>query len=282
MLREGARAHGLLNVRLKEFFSAQLFLPSPSEQGRIVDVMIAVDALIDALDAERRTATTLLALIRNAYPEGTEHPLSDVIAGIDSGKSVQTSDERPLPGEPAVLKLSAIQMGSFVASEAKRLADLAHHTDAHAVAEGDLLITRASGSFDRVGYATIARNVPPQTYMPDLIWRIRTKPDLCQSTFLAHLLCSPSVRAMITASARGTASMRKINKALLGSLRLPIPSLEEQFAYTARCDAVAFEAESLDSELTALRAFRSSLLTALLSQEIEIPELCDRLLEEVP
>jgi len=269
--------------RLKEadFLKMPVAVPPLAEQGRIVDLMIAVDAQIDELDAERQTTTSLLAVMRDAYPEGPEHALSHVVAGIDSGKSVQTSDERPLPGEPAVLKLSAIQLGSFVASEAKRLADLTAHTEAHLVVEGDLLITRASGSFDRVGYATIARDVQPQTYMPDLIWRIRTRPDVCQSTFLAHLLCSPSVRSMITSSARGTASMRKINKALLGSLRLPIPSLEEQSAYVERCDAVAFAAQRLDLELTDLRAFRSALLSALLTREIEIPESYESLLEEV-
>ncbi|MCQ6272060.1 hypothetical protein M8J71_16435 [Pseudarthrobacter sp. R1] len=279
------RAQGSINRRrslpFKAFAEIEVVLPSRVEQGRIVDVMIAMDAHIDELDAERQATTSLLAVMRDAYPEGTEHALSHVVAGIDSGKSVQTSDERPLPGEPAVLKLSAIQLGTFVASEAKRLADLTAYTDAHLVAEGDLLITRASGSSDRVGYATIARDVPPQTYMPDLIWRIRTRPDVCQSTFLAHLLCSPSVRSMITSSARGTASMRKINKTLLGSLRLPIPSLEEQSAYVERCDAVAFAAQRLDLELTDLRAFRSALLTALLNREIEIPESYDSLLEEV-
>lgn len=34
MLREGARAHGLLNVRLREFFGAQLSVPLPMEQRR--------------------------------------------------------------------------------------------------------------------------------------------------------------------------------------------------------------------------------------------------------
>lgn len=268
-------------VKPADFLTIEVALPSLSEQRRIVDVMAAVDAQIDGLDAEKQKAASLLALVRNAHPEGIEHDLRSVVSRIQGGKSVQTSDEKPRAGEPAVLKLSAIQLGAFVASEAKRLIDLTGYTDAHRVAEGDLLITRASGSFDRIGYAAIARNVAPQTYLPDLIWRIETKPEVCQATFLAHLLCSPSVRSIITASARGTASMRKINKALLGSLRLPIPSLEEQSKYVQRCDAVAFAVEDLDLELANLRAFRSALLASLLNREIEIPEAYDALLEEV-
>ncbi|MCX4441334.1 restriction endonuclease subunit S [Streptomyces albidoflavus] len=264
-----------------QFANYRLPIPPTPDQRRIVDVMGAVDAQIGALDAEKRRASSLLKLVRNAFPEGTECALSSVVSRIQGGKSVQTSDEKPQSGEPAVLKLNAIQLGTFLASEAKRLDDLTGYTEAHRVAEGDLLITRASGSFDRVGYAAIARNVAPETYLPDLIWRIQTNPKVCSATFLAHLLCSPSVRSMITASARGTASMRKINKALLGSLRLSIPSLQEQSTYVQNCDAVASAVDALDIELAGLHAFRSALLAALLNQELEIPESYDALLEEV-
>ncbi|MEE1786867.1 restriction endonuclease subunit S [Streptomyces sp. SP17BM10] len=276
-----AGSEGRSRWKEADFEAWRIPLPPLSEQRRIVDVMAAVDKQIDALHAERQRAASLLALARDAYPEGIECALSSVVSGIQGGKSVQTSDEKPKTGEPAVLKLSAVQLGTFVASEAKRLSDLTGYTNAHRVAEGDLLITRASGSFDRVGYAAIARNVAPRTYLPDLIWRIRTKPEVCSETFLAHLLCAPSVRSTITASARGTASMRKINKAMLGSLRLPIPSLEEQSEYVQHCNAVAFAVENLDLELADLRAFRSALLASLLNQEIEIPETYDALLTEV-
>lgn len=263
------------------FKAAPVSVPSRAEQHRIVCIMTAVDAQIDALANEIAMARRSLSALREDVPEADEVPLASVLDGIDSGKSAQTTDEKPLPGEPSLLKLSAIQLGAFAASEAKRLDNLAGYYPVHMVTEGDLLITRASGSLDRIGYAAIARDVPPRTYMPDLIWRIRTKADACQTAFLAHLLSSPSVRSKITASARGTASMRKINKALLRSLYLPIPALGEQSAYVKRCDAVAFAVARLNEEHGRLRVFRSTLLRSLLNQEIEIPESYDRLLEGV-
>lgn len=262
-----------------QFNNYSITLPPLVEQRRIVDVMAAVDAQIDSLRIEAQAATALLAVVREGHPQGVERSLGGIVAGIDSGKSVRTSDIRPLPSESAVLKLNAIELGSFVATEAKRLDDVDGYTDNHLVSEGDLLITRASGSYHRVGYATIARNVPPRTYMPDLIWRIRTKPDV-NPAFLGHILCSPSMRSTITTSARGTASMRKINKALMRSLRLPIPSLEEQSAYVECCDAVANMATSINAELSNIKAFRTSLLTSLLNQEIEIPDSYDAVLEK--
>lgn len=52
MLREGARSHGALNVRVGEFYAATVPLPPASTQERIVEVIGAVDSQIRALDAE--------------------------------------------------------------------------------------------------------------------------------------------------------------------------------------------------------------------------------------
>ena len=72
-LREGARAHGLLNVRLAEFFAAQLMLPSPAEQRRIVDVMAVVDAQVDALQAEVEAARHATRALRSSLLEPQPH-----------------------------------------------------------------------------------------------------------------------------------------------------------------------------------------------------------------
>lgn len=266
-------------VKPADFLTMRIALPSLNEQARIAGLIGSVDRQALAVIREFDRAKRALAIVRDGFPEAPERALSAVIRGIDSGRSVQTSDEKPLPGEPSVLKLSAIQLGAFSPDEAKRLDDVTGYTETHLVAEGDLLVTRASGSFDRVGYVTLARGVRPATYMPDLIWRIR--PDLaeCTPSFLNHLLCSPTMRAKITSSARGTASMRKINKALLGALQVPVPSLADQHDYAERCESMADVVALLDAELTRLRMFRSALLASLLSKDIEIPDSYDHLLE---
>jgi type I restriction enzyme, S subunit len=81
-LREGARAHGLLNVRLGEFFSASVPLPPLPEQRRIVDVMAAVDASVEALEVE---ITTLGNLWRAGVAElgGVEPHVEQCLEPVD-------------------------------------------------------------------------------------------------------------------------------------------------------------------------------------------------------
>lgn len=277
-----AGSEGRSRWKESDFETWRIPLPSPVEQCRIVDIMAAVDAQIAALAEEIDAATNSLSALRADVPEADEVPIASVVDGIDSGKSVQTKGEAPVPGTARVLKLSAVQLGHFDADEAKRLDDSSGYTTTHRVRDGDLLITR-SNTPERVGYVAVASEVPPETYLPDLIWRIRPDESRCLATYLGHLLSATEFRARITASASGTSkSMQKINKRNFGSIKVPVQdSITEQEAYVAKCDGMANAVRMVSAELTHLRSFRSTLLTSLLNQEIEIPESYDRLLEEV-
>jgi hypothetical protein len=79
----------------------------------------------------------------------------------------------------------------------------------------------------------------------------------------------------------GTVQRRKrLNPEQLLSVALPVPTLHQQERAAAALDALESAQLAVARELTMLRAFRSSLLTGLLRQEIEIPESFDALLEE--
>ncbi|OMB84180.1 restriction endonuclease subunit S [Mycolicibacterium conceptionense] len=265
-----------------QFNDYRMALPSVVEQRRIIDLMAAVDTQVLALSREIEAATRTLSALRADIPDSDEVPISSVVEGIDSGRSVQTTGEAPVRGKARVLKLSAVQLGWFDADEAKRLDDPSGYTKTHLVSDGDLLITR-SNTPERVGYVAVATDVPPDTYLPDLIWRIRPDESRCLATYLGHLLSANEFRARITASASGTnKSMQKINRRSFGAIKVPVPErIAEQEAFVARCDVMTDVIRVAKAEISHLRAFRSALLTSLLKQEIEIPESYDALLEEV-
>lgn len=280
------RAQGSVNRRrslpFRAFAEISVALPASVEQRRIVDVIAAVDVQIEALAEEIAEGMHVLSALRTETPRSVEVPIGSVLDGIDSGKSVQTKGETPMPGEARVLKLSAVQLGYFDAQEAKRLDDSSAYAATHLVRDGDLLITR-SNTPERVGYVAVACDVPPDTYLPDLIWRIRTDRSRCLASYLGHVLCAPEFRARITASAAGTSkSMQKINKKNFGAIKVPVPRrIADQERYVSNCDALLSTVGVARKELSRLRAFRGALLSALLNQEIQIPESYDALLEEV-
>lgn len=273
------KTHGttMKHVTKKVLQEHQISLPPLPEQRRIVDVMSAVDAQIEALRRESEFAKRALEQCRSLVPNGERVPIGEIIMGIDSGKSVLTAGDLPRSGDPRILKVSAVGSGVFRPSEAKHLS--ASMPATALVSAGDLLMTR-SNTPDRVGYCALAREVPEPTYMPDLIWRIRVDTSRCTASYLEQVLASPEMRRHVTATATGTsASMRKINKKNLAAVRVVVPDLADQEVYVEDCRAVSAVAATLSAEAEALRAFRSSLLTALLSQTITIPEAYDAVLE---
>jgi type I restriction enzyme S subunit len=254
----------------EQLLQIQLPIPPREVQVRIVEVLDAVDDQIAALHAESAALEGLLEALRSELLEADYRPISDVLLGIDSGKSVQAGGEASAEDGYRILKLSAVQRGWFKPSEAKTVTEVAAFSPGHVVKNGDLLITRANTP-ERVGFVAIARNVPEGTFMPDLIWRLRVDESRVCTGYLEHALSSRELRTRISGTAGGTSkSMVKINKRGFGTVRVPIPSLQEQGEYVQRCDAVAEGIRATRAEEARLRQARSGLLSALLDRTIEI------------
>jgi len=260
------------------FLAAPVEVPEPEVQRRIVDLIGALDADISALTSEAGRVEDLVRVLRRQPVVGPEARLGDCLDGIDSGKSVLTSGEDPLDRAPRILKLSAVRPGAFDADEAKALPSSVDLPESARVHEGDVLITR-SNTPDRVGYCARARDVPDDTYMPDLIWRLRPGPSL-DPDYLEQFLASDLGRARVTSTATGTsASMRKINKAGLSGVLLPVPELDAQQAYADRCLTGARHRVALLNEASRLSRSRDRLLSRLLRGEVDLPDSYDDLVE---
>lgn len=254
----------------EQLLQIQLPIPPREVQARIVEILDAVDDQIAALDAESEALEGLLESLRSNLPDTDHQPISDVLLGIDSGKSVQAGGEASAEDEYRILKLSAVQRGWFKTSEAKTVTEVAAFSPSHVVKNGDLLITRANTP-ERVGFVAVARNVPAGTFMPDLIWRLRVDESRVRADYLEHALSSRELRTSISGTAGGTSkSMVKINKRGFGTVRVPIPSLPEQGEYVQRCDAVARGIMATRAEEARLRRVRAGLLLRLLDRTIEI------------
>lgn len=250
-------------------------VPPLVEQQRIVDLIAAVDAAIAAGAAQRVAVLELQAQLRDRPVEGVAATLGELLVSLDSGTST-----KPVQGEGAranLLSLAAIRPGVFDPSQVKDVGT-ARLPDKARLRDGDLLITR-SNTPDRVGYVSLARQVPRDTYIPDLVWRIVPDEALVSKEFLAEYLSSPRMRTAITASASGTSqSMRKINKTNFAALSLPRASLEQQEAYLSPLRPLSQQRAALESSQRRLQELRSHILTALLSGEHEIPDSYDELL----
>lgn len=260
----------------KSFETLMVNLPPMEEQRRIVDLIGAVDDAIEAAGIQVTRAGVVLDRARALIPDAPLVKLSEVVTAIESGVST-----KPVEGtgiRVSQLTLAAIRPGVFRADERKDVGPAALPERAR-LKESDLLITR-SNTPERVGYVAMAHGVQPDTYIPDLVWRLVPNESIVSKPYLEQVLSSPSFRAAIMSMASGTSqSMRKINKTNFSDLQIPLPTLEDQEVYVEPLAGLAEVARAHEQTVGALRELRSNLLTVLLSGEHEIPESYDDLLE---
>jgi type I restriction enzyme, S subunit len=281
------RAVGSTNyaaVRPAQVLAYTLPLPPLAEQRRIVDLISAVDAAAARSLSEDEAAQGLAAALRSELITKAAAPrrrLGDVLESIDGGVSPLTEGRAPAPGEPAVLKLSAIRPGLFRPEEAKALPKDIEMPEAALVNVGDVLITR-SNTPGTVGYVCLVDRVGPMTYLSDLILRLHPMPDLL-SGYLAEALLTDDARAQIVGSARGTSgSMRKISRMTIREVEIPVPvSLDAQHATVALLTSVAHVRDRAHAAAVSTGALRSTLRATLLSGDHEIPASYDRFLDGV-
>ncbi|WP_051710755.1 restriction endonuclease subunit S [Streptomyces sp. NRRL S-350] len=264
-----------------QFNDYELALPSPAEQRRIIDVMAAVDAQIEALgDEADRAWASWQAVVAGLDKHEGQLLLSDGLRAIEAGKSPKGQERIPDPDERAVLKISAVGRARFLPSEVKTVDSSTVLPEATKVRPGDILLVRCNAVLDRVGTVCRVNEVPENLYLCDKTLRLVPDEEVLHRNYLVHAMATPSVRDQIARLTAGS-DMRNIGQRAIRELVIPDPGADVQAVLAAGLDELVSEALVVEAERSHLRAFRSALLTSLLNRENEIPESYDVLLEEV-
>lgn len=192
-----------------------------------------------------------------------------------------TTGEPPRDWEEGVLKVSAVTPFLFVPDESKALLPDTSLSADIAVRPGDVLITRANTP-DRVGaVCRVPEGVRRGLYLCDKTLRL-TPTEALDPDFLVVAMALGSSRSHLTGSATGTsASMFNISQDKIRATPIPMPEIGEQRRIAELVLSARSVLDEIGSEVARLRMFRSTLLTSLLNQEIEIPESYDSLLGNV-
>lgn len=271
-------------VKPQDFLGIPVTLPPVPEQRRIADIIAGVDAHIIGLEIERDTvAATVRALAEHLLVEMPSRRLGGVLAAIEGGRSPMTTGEPPAHNEEGVLKVSAVTPGRFVPEESKALLPDTSLPEHARVRPGDVLMTRANTP-DRVGaVCRVPADVRGGLFLSDKTLRLLPDADKMDPDFLVVAMATKAVRAQLAGSATGTsASMFNVSQTKIRSLEIPVPNLADQRRVVDAVNAAAQSSAKVVDELSTVRSFRSTLLAALLSQSLSIPESYDRLLDSEP
>jgi type I restriction enzyme S subunit len=258
-----------------------------------IDALVAAKEPLLVLLAEKRRALITRAVTRGLDPRAAlrdsglpwlgEVPahwrvmrLRWLVRSLEQGWSPDAENREPDEGEWGVLKLNAVNRGSFDPSAAKALPaefDVPSELEVH---PGDFLITR-SNTPALVGDSCFVKKTRPKLILCDLIYRLGLLEDEVDGGFLSYFLTVPIGRRQIEADARGTSnSMVKISQEHVKNWWLPVPPLKEQKAIVADVETETVKLDALaaatERSLALLKERRAALIAAAVTGQIGVEE----------
>lgn len=277
------------NVRTTEVpFSVlrliDVFLPSLSDQRRVVAYLDRQTARIDALIAKQQAVVARLgehrravvsAAVESAFDPSSGARLKHFVTEMRQGWSPQC-EAVAADGvtEWGVLKTGCVNGGVFRAEENKLLpADVNPRPDV-VVRRDEVVISRAS-SRELVGSAAVVEGNYPRLMLSDLTYGMSISERLADPAFIAAVLGTPRYRGLLEAAAKGTSpSMQKLSQSDILTLPMPLPDLARQAEAVSfirprlvEIDAMVVKAQELCSILAERRA---ALITAAVTGSLDV------------
>lgn len=205
-------------------------------------------------------------------------PLKRPLRSIEQGWSPQCEAyPAETDDEWGVLKVGAVNGGTFNPRENKLLPSDLVPEPSLALRTGDLLVSRAN-TRELVGSAAVVRSDFPRLLLCDKLYRLRFDPAAVDPEFVSSFLGSSNVRGQIELVASGaSASMVNIAQSAILELRLPVPPTDEQVSILdfIRCESDKLHALSVEAEqaTTLLLERRRALIIAAVTGQIDVRHL---------
>jgi type I restriction enzyme S subunit len=213
-------------------------LPGWEEQCRITEFLdIEVDR-IDKMIAARCRQDSLLGESYEAELDGYVHglmakygtiTLRRISNGVQQGWSPQCEEVAAEMDEWAVLKTSSVSSGTFRPLEHKRLPTGVDPDLRFVISDGELLLTRGSGSSDLVGVSAVAEARGRKLLLSDLLYRINLL-EGWPASLVSAVINSPIIRGKISLLMRGQSGQTiKLRAEDVKNIELPNIPLARRF-----------------------------------------------------
>jgi len=257
-------------------------LPSLAEQRRIVDVVAMVDAHVEALGTEANALLRFIRVRRGELVNDASFPAVRAEAAYEFSTGVRRTPDRAQGKHMTpYLRSANIGYGALNLSDVQQMNYEPHEREKFGLEYGDVLVSEGSASAKAVGMPAMWRDeLPGPVCFQMTLLRLRAIKDVCTPSFAFHW-CMWAYESGKFLDVAGGTSIKHISAKRSSQMVVRLPPVDRQEAAAAELDAIEEQLGDVRSELTRLRMLRATLLTALLSQDIEIPESYDSAQETV-
>ena len=268
----------------------RLTLPTLPEQRKIAAILSSVDDAIEKTQAViGQVQVVKRGLMQDLLTRGLpgrhtrvkqtaigEMPdcwrlsvLGEVLEDIEAGWSPKCEGRPAEEGEWGVLKVSSVSGGRFKQHENKALSEGLEPRPEIEVADGDVLLARASGALDLVGRSVFVHGSRPRLMLSDKTLRLRVRKTVIRPVFLNLLLNEDGIRQQVLMRTTGS-HMRNVSQRALRRVPVPLPSLEEQEEIEMLEVQTSTRLREERSCLEQLGMMKSALMSVLLTGELRV------------
>jgi type I restriction enzyme S subunit len=272
-------AQGITRYGLSSSTLGDTYLPCPStyEQATIASYLNSEIARIDALIEDKNSLVKILfelrmaildELIHGLVPRGwTVKRLKFLLKSVRQGWSPQAEGRPAEEWEWGVLKAGVCNGGVFHSDEHKALPSEIEPDPELEIREGDILMSRGSGSADLVGSVAIVGSVRPRLLLCDLLYRLEIENlEEVSPEWLVFALNSTALRRQIRLALRGAEGLtRKITSSAIKELTVSLPSYKAQQSIVSEFKLSDVRIGDLvaqaNAEIALLKELRSATIT---------------------
>ncbi|MFI0877662.1 restriction endonuclease subunit S [Streptomyces parvus] len=271
-------------LNLEPLGRTPVVLAPSREQRRIADFLDAETNRIDRLTGmyirqaqilTDRRVSHLASTYRQLRNEHGAIRLRHILLRIEQGWSPQCEDRLTEEGEWGVIKAGCVNSGTFESTQHKALPAGTPPRLEYALREGDLLMSRASGSTDLIGSVGIVQHPHPNLLLCDKVYRLTLDQKLGLPTFVAHMLRSHAVREHFRMGVSGGEGMaHNLPTVIVKNCLLPKAPLPAQVATVEMLNQSAMAVEraryALQKSISLLAERRQALITAAVTGQFNV------------
>lgn len=268
-------------VKPSDFLTVKTVAPPVAVQCRIVDLMGAVDAQVEALTEEANRVRSLLRLRREALVADPAAPLVPAAEAFSILMGRQRSPSRATgPSMTPYLRSANVGAGALNLVDVKEMDFNEAERRRFTLVSGDVLVSEGSASENAVGMtATWNDEIVGPVCFQNTLLRFRAIEGRSLPTYVGHWCKWAYESGAFREVASGT-NIKHIGSRRAETMPVALPELVRQEAIGDELDAIEATWSGCAAEIVNLRMFRATLLTALLNREVEIPEAYDLVLKE--
>ncbi len=266
------------NIGQQDLGKVELLVPPLPEQKKIAEILGTWDRAIEVAEKQLKNAEAQKRALMQHLLTGTHRlkgfegsewktvKLGDVLVSMEAGVSVNSQDTPTKCNEIGVLKTSCVSSGKFQSSHNKVVSDQKEVVRVRVPVKADTIVMSRMNTPALVGANGYVDKDHDNLYLPDRLWALTIAPNKTLCRWVAFWLSSPPTRYMLSAIATGTSgSMKNITKEDVRSIKLELPSLDEQTAMTEVLEAAEQEVNHLSLQVGHLRTEKRALMQQLLT-----------------